>query len=60
MIKPYILGSKLSDSRDTSKYFIDEPTSWGQTPFYKLLEGDETTNFFEAQTKAIGLYSSHD
>lgn len=60
MIKPYILGSKLSDSRDTSKYFIDEPASWGQTPFYKLLEGDETTNFFEAKTKAIGIYSSHD
>lgn len=56
MIKPYILGSKLSDSRDTEKYFIDEPAPWGETHFYRLLEGDKETNFFEAKTETIRNY----
>ncbi len=41
---------------ETFKAFEDKPAWWGNQSKYRLLTGDDTTNFFRAKTNAINQY----
>ena len=54
MIEPYIKSDKI-DYEESSTYdeLDDFPATWGATPIYRLLSGNENTNFFMAKTASI-------
>lgn len=54
MIAPYINSPQINYELSYTYNKLDDfPAYWGETPFYRLLSGDETTNFFMAKTASI-------
>ena len=54
MIEPYIKSDKIDyEASSTYDEFDDFPATWGATPIYRLLSGNENKNFFMAKTASI-------
>lgn len=51
MVKPYIDCD--TNEKGSFKKINDVPADWGSTPYYRLLSGDEKTNYFKAKRSAI-------
>ncbi|MDR1543403.1 MAG: CotH kinase family protein [Prevotellaceae bacterium] len=48
MISPYVSNDTNEDMN-----IIDKPADWGNCPFYRLLSGNDNTNFFKAKVKSL-------
>jgi spore coat protein H len=48
LVAPYVVNDTGQDME-----IADRPAKWGNASYYRLLSGDETTNFFKAKTAAI-------
>lgn len=56
LVKDYIISNDLTYS-DTTDGIIDDVASWcSNRGKYKLLSGDETTNFFKAKAKTVKAF----
>ena len=54
MIEPYIKSDKIDyEASSTYDEFDDFPATWGATPIYRLLSGNENKNFFMAKSASI-------
>ncbi len=48
-----LIRGRIANDTDGLQALDDYPADWGSTPFYRLLTGDDKTNFFRAKAKAI-------
>lgn len=48
-----LIRAYVANDTDGLQAIGDYPADWGSTPFYRLLSGDDKTNFFRAKAKAI-------
>jgi spore coat protein CotH/chitodextrinase len=48
-----LVGPHIKNDTGEDMVIADQPASWGNASFYRLLSGDATTNFFKAKAAAI-------
>jgi spore coat protein H len=48
-----LIAAHVANDTGEDMVIADRPASWGNASFYRLLSGDESTNFFKAKANAI-------